>query len=168
MKHHLLITFLLLITLGSFAQRENVKVRKQKRTMKNAKIEACVDSLIQSRNFTVIAQSVQPMGWQTIQLSSLYDLQIKVDTVETNLPYYGRAYTVDYASTEGGIKLNAKMIDYKQVRKRNNLEIAFETRTVTDLYQFRVTITPLGYATIFVNSNNRQGIGFNGVLQGVR
>lgn len=168
MKLIILIVIFLLIVVGLMAQANDRKNRKIQRAEKNLMIAAKVDSLTLSGNFTIMAHSAQPMGWQTIQLSSLYDLQIKGDSVEANLPYYGRAYAVDYASTDGGIKINSTTIDYKQLRKRNNWEITFETRTESDLYQFRISITTSGYATIFVTSNNRQGIGFNGELKGTR
>ena len=166
MKRTIVLLVLLLPAIVLLAQDKN-KSRKELRAEKNARIEAKVDSLIQSRNYKLIAQSAQPMGWQQIQLTSLYDLKVKGDSVEVNLPYYGRAYMVDYASMDGGIKMDTVIENYKQKERKGNTEISFNSSTKSDHYQFKLTITPSGYITILVNSNNRQAINFSGVLDNV-
>ena len=167
MKRTIVLLLLLIPAIVLLAQ-DKTKSRKELRAERNAQIEAKVDSIIQSHNFKLIAQSAQPMGWQPIQLTSLYDVQVKGDSVDVDLPYYGRAYMVDYASTDGGIKMNTTIEDYKQKKKRGNTVISFEASTKSDHYQFKLTVTSSGYATIFVNSNNRQAINFSGVLDKVQ
>lgn len=166
MKRTIVLLVFLLPAIVLLAQ-DNTKSRKELRAEKNARIEAKVDSLVLSHNFKLIAQSAQPMGWQQIQLTSLYDLQVKEDSVEVYLPYFGRAYMVDYNSTEGGIKMNTEIEKYKLKKRKGNTNISFEASTKSDHYRFKLTITSTGYATIFVNSNNRQAISFSGVLDQV-
>lgn len=165
MKRTILMIAFLVLAIVLLAQ-EN-KSRKEIRAEKNAKIEACVDSIVASQNFTIIAQIAQPMSWQQIPLSSSYFLTLKGDSVEVILPYFGRAYMVSYASMDGGIKLNSPIENYLKKQKRKNIEISFETRTETDSYQFQITVTSSGYASIFVSSDNRQSINFNGILDQV-
>ena len=166
MKRTIVLLVFLMPAIVLLGQDKN-KTRKEVRAEKNARIEAIVDSLVQSRNYKIIAQNAQPMGWQQINLTGLYNVMIKGDSVVVDLPYYGRAYQVDYASTEGGIKIDSAIEKYKERKRRGNNEISFETSTKSDHYQFKLTITSSGYATIFVNSNNRQAINFSGVLDQV-
>ncbi|MFA9392348.1 MAG: DUF4251 domain-containing protein [Prolixibacteraceae bacterium] len=165
MRRTIVTLFLIISVLTLIAQTNSGKNRKEKRAEKNLKLEILIDSLVQSRNYTVEAQSAQPMGWQQIQLTSLYELKVRGDSVEVYLPYFGRAYAVDYASTEGGIKIKSDIKNYQLEKKRKRSEITFETQTSFDHYQFRISISISGFATIYVNSNNRQAINFNGVLK---
>lgn len=163
MKRTIVLLVLLMPAIVLLAQ-DKTKSRKELRAEKNARIEAKVDSLIQSRDFKLIAQSAQPMGWQQIQLTSEYDLQVKGDSVEVYLPYFGRAYMADYNSSEGGIKMDTLLENYKQKKRKGNTNISFDANTKVDHYRFKLTITSTGYATIFVSCDKRQVINFSGVL----
>jgi hypothetical protein len=167
MRSIVLLMLSLIITSGIDGQQSTALNRKEIRANKKALREAAVDSIIQSGSFTIDVQTALPRGWQAIQLSSLYQITIKGDTIDTHLPYYGRTYTLAFPVSDGGIKLHAPMNEYRMQEKRKQTEITFEARGEHDLYRFNLSVSPGGFVSVDVNSNNRQGIAFNGVLSGL-
>ena len=164
MKLYLIIALLTIVALTSAAQEKEQKSKRELRAERKTLIAEKVDSIIGERDLTFKARSASPIGWSTIQLTSDYDLKINGDSITVYLPYYGRAYRADYMSTEGGIKLNGLVEDYQLSRKNDQYEIRFNAKSKTDLYRFHLSVSPSGYASLSVISNNRQSIRFNGVL----
>ena len=164
MKTYLIIALLALVTLTSAMQDKEQKSKRELRAERKANIAEKVDSMINGRELTFIARSANPVGWSTIQLTSEYDLKMNGDSVEVYLPFYGRAYQADYNSTEGGIKLEALAEDYQVIHKKGQYNIRFNAKAKNDLYRFHLTVSPTGYASLSVISNNRQSINFNGIL----
>lgn len=106
-------------------------------------------------------------GGGTINLTgSSYDFTVTPDSIVAYLPYYGRAYSAPYNPTEGGIKFKSKNFSYVQSRnKKGSYSISIKTKDLkSENYQMMLTVSEKGYATLMVNSNNKQPINFNGVL----
>lgn len=101
-----------------------------------------------------------------IQLNgSQYQLIINKDSVEAFLPYYGRAYTATMGSDDAGIKFKSKNFDYKTTtKKKGGWVIDIKPKDTKDVRSLSLSISPSGYATLNVNSTNRQSISFNGVI----
>lgn len=167
MKQYFLAVLLASIAITSVAQQKENKSKRELRAENKILIAEKVDSMIIGRYLTFKARSASPMGWSTIQLTSEYDLKLHGDSVNVYLPFYGRAYQVDYMSTEGGIKLNELIDDYQLSRRKGQYEIRFNARSKSDLYRFHLSVSPTGYASLSVVSNNRQSISFSGILNGL-
>ncbi|MCX2450533.1 DUF4251 domain-containing protein [Pedobacter sp. PLR] len=101
-----------------------------------------------------------------IQLSgSRYQLIISKDSVEAFLPYYGRAYSTTTNPDDAGIKFKSKKFDYKTTaKKKGGWIIDIKPKDTKDVRQLSLSVSTSGYATLNVNSNNRQPITFNGVI----
>lgn len=157
-----ILLFLLITTMG--VAQNNLKSRKIARIEKQTQLETKVDSMVNSGHYTVQAQSAQPMGWQQVSLSSGYELKIKGDSTFAYLPYYGRVYFASFNSNEGGIRFGNQIKNYKVNKDRNNTEVSFNVGTQDDVYQVNMSISKSGYASIVINSNNRQSISYYGLL----
>ncbi|WP_316842698.1 DUF4251 domain-containing protein [Pedobacter gandavensis] len=101
-----------------------------------------------------------------IQLSgSQYQLIIDKDSVEAYLPYYGRAYTAPMNPDDSGIKFKSKKFDYKTTaKKKGGWIIEITPKDTKDVRSLSLSVSTSGYATLNVNSMNRQPITFNGVI----
>ncbi|MBB2151108.1 DUF4251 domain-containing protein [Pedobacter gandavensis] len=101
-----------------------------------------------------------------IQLNgSQYQLKIDKDSVEAFLPYYGRAYTATMNSDDAGIKFKSKKFDYKTTtKKKGGWIIEIKPKDTKDVRSLTLSLSPSGYASLNVNSTNRQSITFNGVI----
>lgn len=137
--------------------------------------------VINNQHFTFNATSAMPMasadinrvldrlpggGSGVIQLTgSQYQLIVTKDSVEAYLPYYGRAYNATMNPDDSGIKFKSKKFSYKaDKRKKGSWIISMNFKDTKDAQSMTLNVSENGYATLNVNSNNRQPISFNGYL----
>lgn len=157
--------FLLLISFHSFInQAEAQNKRAQK---KQQKINA-VKKMVDNQNYVFMAQFANPMGWRTINLNYNYNVVVSKDSIDSYLPYYGRAYVAPYNPTdpsETGIQFKSKQFDYQaSVSKKSGWAITVVPHDVKETRKFIFNISDEGFATLSVTSNNRQSISFNGYI----
>ena len=123
-----------------------------------------VYSMVSSGRFIFKAQSANPMTGNNVQLTADYDLKVSPDSLVAFLPYFGRAYTIN-PNAEGGIKFTSTDFEYKSKQKRKKgWEISINPRDTREVRQMSLSVSPNGYATLQVISNNRQPISFYGYL----
>ena len=101
-----------------------------------------------------------------IQLSgSRYQLKIDKESIDSDLPYYGRAYTATRDPNESGIKFKSKDFAYTtEKKKKGNYVITIKPKDAKDVQSMTLNVTLNGYATLNVNSTNRQPITFYGYI----
>ena len=123
-------------------------------------------SLLTNKTFVFKAQSAWPLQGTVIQLTQGYDMKLLQDSINTYLPYFGRAYTAGYGTGEGGIKFTSKKFDYKLKEKnKGGWEITIRPYDAKDITELTYSISANGYATLQVVSNNRQAISYYGVVE---
>ena len=126
---------------------------------------ATLKTLLHNKTFTFRAQSAWPLQGTVIQLNSGYDMRMMQDSINTFLPYFGRAYSAGYG-TENGIKFVSKKFDYKMKEKqKGGWEVTIRPADANDITELTYSISANGYATLQVLSNNRQAISFYGVIE---
>lgn len=122
-----------------------------------------IQKLLDSKRFTFVAQSVTPQRGGFRQLTSRYDLKITPDSLISNLPYYGRAYSAPIDPSSGGINFTSTSFDYtSKVRKKGGWDVIVKPKDGKDVQQMFLSVFENGSATLQVTSNNRQPISFNG------
>lgn len=145
--------------------------------------KATTAKIVADKNYVFVANSATPLssndinqvlrsfpggqGGGTINLTGgQYDLTIKPDSLIAYLPYYGRAYSAPYNPSESGIKFTSKDFTYVETKKKKGgYTINIRTKDLNvENYQIVLNISQNGYATLMVNSNNKQPINFNGYL----
>ena len=103
-------------------------------------------------------------------IESIADMKVSRDTVESALPYYGRAYNVPYGGGSG-LFFSGRPEEYSDVEtKPGQRKISFKVRTDEDLFSFAVTLDCRGdkqggedcTAFITVSSGQRQTISYRG------
>ena len=144
------------------AQGANSPNKKQMRLEKEKEIR----ELIESGNFRFLARTANPMSGRSINLTSNYDLKIYNDTIEAWLPFFGRAYSVDYVS-DGGIKFKeqAETTDKKFNSRKKIHEYTITVKTNKDKYNINLSVGLNGYGNLYVSSQNRQPISFYGTIE---
>lgn len=125
---------------------------------------ATLKTLLQNKTFTFRAQSAWPLQGTVIQLTAGYDMRMLQDSINTFLPYFGRAYSGGYG-TENGIKFVSKKFEYKlKEKQKGGWEVTIRPADANDITELTYSISANGYATLQVLSNNRQAISFYGVI----
>ena len=149
----LFISAFALLPLGSMAQE------------KDSTKTTDVSALVNSRHYIFKAQTATPLSGRLRQLTSEYDLQVSTDKIVAYLPYFGRAYTAPMDPSKGGIQFTSKDFDYAATeKKKGSWSVSIKTKDLQDEQQLQLNIFSNGTASLQVNSNNRQGISFNGYI----
>jgi hypothetical protein len=121
---------------------------------------------VKSGDFTFTAQSVNPMRFSPVHLTSTYDLKISKDTVTAYLPYFGRAYVAPMNPNEGGIKFTSTKFEYKVLsgKRKGNWTVKIITHDTDRSFSLYLNIWDNGSAQLIVNDPNRQSISFDGYI----
>jgi hypothetical protein len=122
-------------------------------------------AIVESKEFVFKAQSVQPLGAPSRQLTSEYDLKVLGDSVISYLPYFGRAYSAPAPGEDGGFNFTSTKFEYKaKPKKKGGWDINIKPNDTKDVRQLSLSITQSGYASLQVISNNRQSISYYGYI----
>lgn len=136
---------------------QNKEEKKQERAQ-------MVKEYIETKCFKIEPRSAITMNGRNISLNSRFSLTVRNDSIFSDLPYFGRAYSLPYGGGEG-LNFESKILEYKQsIGKKGNYEIKFSTRTNEDYYTFRIDIFDNGSSNINVNMQKKQSIDFIGDL----
>ncbi len=138
-------------------QREQKKIEKQKQ----------IEVLINSKEFVFEATKALPQGGKMIILTgSSYTVKFNPETIESYLPFYGRAYSVDYGG-DGGIKFQGKPDEYKVVTQNagKGYDINARIKSPKDYYKLHLSVSTNGSATLIVDSNQRSSISYYGSIE---
>jgi hypothetical protein len=134
-------------------------------TDKKAVKLAAIKNRVESQNYVFKAQTVMPMSGRTRQLTSDYDLKVTKESIVSDLPYFGRAYSAPIDPTKGGIEFTSKDFDYTLTpNKKDGWTALIKPKDYRDVQQMTLNISSTGYATLQVTSTNRQPISFNGII----
>ncbi|MCZ4225350.1 DUF4251 domain-containing protein [Pedobacter rhodius] len=169
MKHLKLLSILFFVTIAQTFAQTNKETTKKIVADKNYVFMANTALPMSNQDISQVLRSMQGVqGGGTINLSgSQYDLKVTADSIVAYLPYYGRAYSAPYNPTDGGIKFTSKDFTYTESKNKKGLYIInIRTKDLkNDNYQIYLSISQNGYASLMMNSNNKQSITFNGVLE---
>lgn len=159
-KIFLLVAWMLTTAMAAGGQE---LTRKEQRDQKEQEIK----QLIESRQFRFLARAVLPMSGPRIDLTSTYDLQLDSTTVEAWLPFFGRAYHVEYGGRDGGIKFKEEVekIDVDYNKRKKLYRISMDVDTEKDNYRVHISAGLSGYADVSISSNNRQSISYYGIIE---
>jgi hypothetical protein len=133
---------------------------------RDQKKKAEVKRLIESRNFVFNPQSVTPLSGNTFQLTSQYFLKVNKDSLDSHLPYFGVAFNARFGNTDSPLTFASTDFNYsiKESRK-GGYEIAIRISKPDDPDLILLSVSSGGYATLRVNSMNRQSISFYGEIE---
>lgn len=121
---------------------------------------------IESRNYTFVPQTALPMGGRSINLSYSYALKVSNDTIDSYLPYFGRAYTAPSPMDEGGVKFVSTDFDYSiSDKKKGSWDVKINVKNNQKLYNLNLQIGDTGNATLTVSETSKQPITFYGKIE---
>jgi len=125
--------------------------------------KSTVKDWVSEKNFVFTPQSASPMRGRTVHLNSYFDCRVSKDTLVSNLPYYGRSYSASINPSENGLNFTSNSFDYSvSPRKKGGWEVSIKPKDANDVREMNFTIFENGSATLYVSSNNRESISFNG------
>lgn len=101
-----------------------------------------------------------------VPVDNSFYLRLLGDSVSSNLPYFGRAYSAPIG-TESVLRFDATMSDFTSTRNKDGAtRMEFRVRTIEDTFRFRVEVYDNGRTTIYVRPTRREAISFDGDVDG--
>lgn len=139
--------------------------------------EQKIRHFVESKSFVFNATNVTPLrtnvlnivpgGNQLRNITPGYTLSVMDDSVYAYLPYYGRAYTApNPTSMDNGIKVHTKKFSYSYKQNKKGVYIVtinLNNDKITSSFTLNIGLD--GYATLQVQSVNRDAISFYGTIQ---
>ncbi len=120
---------------------------------------------VDSGNYKIEVDIAYPLSGQPVNLTSLYSLKVRNDSVFSYLPYFGRAYVAPMDPMRGGFIFELPLKNYsKEYSSKKGYQIHFEAKDMEDNYIFNVEISPEGYSSIGVTCYKRSFIRFSGQM----
>jgi hypothetical protein len=127
--------------------------------------KAQIKSLVEARNYVFKAQTAIPSAGSARQLTSDFDLRVSKDTIISDLPYFGRAFTAPLNPAEGPLRFTSTDFQYMVLnKKKGGWDITITPKDLQDPRQLTLSIFDNGTASVVVTSYNRQPISFNGYI----
>jgi hypothetical protein len=165
MNKYLIIALLVSFSfLGNAQDTENLS-RKEKKALKKAKMIEETKALLDSKVYLFDPNRALPSGMRSINLDGTFFAKINKDTLNCYLPYYGRAYSVDYGSNEGPLNFTQPIQNYSMEESKKGYTVKFNVKNKNDNINFMFTISETGSASLNLNSTNRQSISYHGIIE---
>lgn len=154
MKQNVRILFLLLLAITGWTNGDAQEANSSH-----------LKTALSGKMFVFKAQSAWPLQGTVVQLTAGYDMRVLQDSINTYLPYFGRAFNASYTG-EGGIHFTSKKFDYRlKEKQKGGWELTIKPADAKDIVELNYSVSTNGYATLQVISNNRQAISYYGVIE---
>lgn len=140
-----------------------------------------VNGLLNSQEFTFHAERANPTNYDVINvmnslpnstssriltLNGDYTISVSKNTVDVDLPYFGRVFNPSYGSTDkNGYKFSSKdFIVNKSQNKKGTWTIQIKPKDVSTVDEINLEIFNNGKTYVSIKSNDRQPITYDGYV----
>jgi hypothetical protein len=125
-----------------------------------------IKSLIESRKYIFNAQSATSQRGKTVQLTSEYFLKLNKDSLNVDLPYYGRAYSTAYpGNNDIAMRFESNDFSYEaDSAKKGGWDITIKPKKEPKASAVYLSVSAGGYCTVRIISNNRDQISYYGTI----
>jgi hypothetical protein len=127
-----------------------------------------IKNVIDSSQFIFIAERVNPLRGSTRYLTSRYEVIIKKDTIDCDLPYFGRAFQAPIDPSKGGIRFVSSDFSYSTNSKNEHEWQVILKPNDADEQQLLFDIFNNGTATLNVVNTHRDPISFYGHIERIK
>lgn len=139
------------------------------------------DALVNSQEFTFHAERANPTNYDVInimnsipnapatrmlQLDGNYTIELKTNTLNITLPYFGRLFNPTYGNTDkNGYRFTSKDFSLnKSQNKKGNWMVKIQPNDVDNVSEIYIEIFKNGRAFTSIRSNDRQPITYDGFI----
>ncbi|MGK6343197.1 DUF4251 domain-containing protein [Chryseobacterium sp. DT-3] len=140
-----------------------------------------VDALVDSQEFTFHAQRANPMNYEVINVMGSipnapgirmlqldgdnYTIELKKNSLEVTLPYFGRRFNTSYNTSDNGYRFTSKDFTVnKSQDKKGNWTLKIKPNDTRNVDEINIEVFKNGKAFVSMRSNDRQPITYNGYV----
>jgi hypothetical protein len=166
MKTLVLSFFLSFSMLIGFAQEKaKQQIKEEQKLAKQKEVEAMVNS----KEFEFVAVTAYPQGTRSIDMISNPNyLRFKKDSIYSEMPFFGRAYSGVGYGGGGGLDFKGLIQDYTVTKKKKEYIIKGKVKDNTDYYNVILTVYFEGNASLSINTSNRSPISYRGSIDEIK
>ncbi len=155
----------ILFVCGVLTGKAQEKSKKEIKAEKKIEAQRQVEALVHEKKFVFDAQTAIPQGFRSVSLTSgSYHVKFSPEKIESNLPYFGKAYSGAGYGNDPGMSFDGKPEEYTVTKGKKNYSISAIVKGSNDTYRLNLTVGFEGNSTLSVSSNNRSHISYNGEI----
>ena len=140
-------------------------VSSEQRAAQKAEFAKKVKVALDKREYKIIINRMLPMQGGSKNVSYGYSVEVRNDSLLSNLPYFGRAYEVPYGGGKG-LSFDAPIGNYHETKANNgSRQIVIDLKNEEDNYTYRITVFDNGSSSIQVQSRKRDNISYTGEMK---
>lgn len=129
-----------------------------------AELSANVTNALNNRDYKIAIDRMYPMRGSSRHVSFGYSVEVRIDTLISYLPYFGRAYNVPYGGGKG-LNFSAPIGSYQEFMKRNGQRhIEIGVANDEDTYFYTIEVFDNGSSSVDVRARQRERISYSGNL----
>ena len=142
-------------------------IAQNTKTNKKAEKEAAIKKKVDDRHYTFSATYMLPQRGGAKAITDVYyDVKLNKDSLIVYLPYYGQAYFDVPYNGDAGMKFTSTKFSYVvKEKKKGGWEIVMKPSDVKNIEQLTLYVSTDGYASLSINSVNRDFIDYNGYIK---
>jgi hypothetical protein len=161
-KVSILVMLFTLIVINSYSQEKSKQELKEERKIESQKQ---TEAMVNAREFVFTCNTAFPQGERSINLTSSTNyVKFHPDRIESELPFYGRAYSGAGYGGDTGMKFDGKPEEYSVTKTKKEYRIEAIVKGENDTYRILLTVGFEGSASLSVISDNRSSISYSGEI----
>ena len=161
-KVPILVMLLTLFVINSYSQEKSKQELKEERKIERQKQ---TEALVNAREFVFTAETAFPTGGRSVNLTSRTNyMKFHPDRIESELPFYGRAYSGAGYGGDTGMKFDGKPEEYTVTKTKKEYQIEAVVKGENDTYRILLSVGFEGSASLSIISNNRSSISYSGEI----
>jgi len=162
----IILLFSLITTIGFTQEKSKKELRKEQKEKEKIQKEKQIEALIDAKAFVFNANRALPSGARSIDLTGdNYFVKFESDLIESILPFFGRAFGGAGYGNNNGMRFKGIPKSFTVDKAKKNYKIEAVVIDNNDTYNLTLTVSFQGSASLFIASNNRSTISYQGKLE---
>jgi hypothetical protein len=165
----IIVSLIIILAVTSFSYAQEVETnRRESRSERKKNKKEEIKNLLEDKTFVFKPTHATPMGGGSIHLNHSYDAEVKGDTLISYLPFFGVAYHAEYGARQSALDFTQPVEDLDLKTTKKGYQVSVDVKNKMDHLTYTFFVSEQGYATLNVNSTNRQSISFYGTVEKAR
>jgi hypothetical protein len=161
-----ILLFALILNAGFSQEKSKRELRKEQKEKEKIEKEKQTEALIDAKSFMFTAKRALPTGARSIDLTGdNYSVTFQTDLIESILPFFGRAFAGAGYGNDNGMRFKGEPKTFTVNKAKKNYEIEAVVSDNNETYNLTLTVSFQGSASLFITSNNRSAISYQGQLE---
>lgn len=160
----LLLVFLFCLP-ATFAQEKSTKLTKEQ---KKAEKEKQIESLMNLKEFVFVGDFALPTGSRQVNLASNPNfMKFQPAMIESQMPYFGTAYSMTGYGTDTGVKFKANPEKFEITKGKKGWNVEAVVKDQVDSYKIYLSVSTSGNAQLSISCNRRSAISYTGGVSAI-